>query len=223
MMLESLRVQAKPVTQLGDGSIPGANDVTTPAGTDARPLRADAAKNRALILFAAEEIFAEEGVSVPIDEVARRAGVGVGTLYRHFPTKEALFEAIVVARIERLVAAAEDYAHADDSGQALFSFLREFAVQAAAKRDLIDGLELAGFDFKSQCSASVDKMMQSVDILLERAINAKAIRADVNAKEVIGLVAGASHAGGRSGADDVMRQRMVDIVIDGLRPRSVAE
>ena len=65
-----------------------------------RPLRADARKNRARLLAAAEEVFAEQGVSVPIDDVAQRAGVGVGTLYRHFPTKEALFVAVVATRFE---------------------------------------------------------------------------------------------------------------------------
>ena len=213
------QMRSEPVAQLNDGSIALADDMTNSTGADTRPMRADATKNRALILAAAEELFAEVGLSVPIDDVARRAGVGVGTLYRHFPTKEALFEAIVVARIERLVETAEESAHADDCGEALFVFLREFAVQAAAKRDLIDGLERAGYDFKSRCSVSVDKMLQSVDILLRRAIASDAVRADVGAKEVIGLVAGASHAGGPSGTDGVMLQRMVEIVIDGLRPR----
>ena len=212
-------MRSKPVAQLEDGPIAEEFDVTTSAGTDPRPMRADAAKNQASILAAAEEIFAEVGLSVPVDDVARRAGVGVGTLYRHFPTKEALFEAVVVARIERLVESAEDYARADDAGEALFAFLREFAVQAAAKRDLIDGLERAGFDFKSRCSASVDVMMERIDILLRRAQQAEAIRSDVGAKEVIDLLAGAIHAGGHSVSDAVMLQRMVGIVIDGLRPQ----
>ena len=82
----------------------GARESETDDGPPgARPMRADAVKNRQRILEAAEEIFATEGVSVPIDAVAERAGVGVGTLYRHFPTKEALFEAIVMARLEYLL------------------------------------------------------------------------------------------------------------------------
>src|SRR5580693_1548480 len=98
-----------------------------------RPMRSDAVKNRQRILQAAEEIFATEGLSVPIDTVAERAGVGVGTLYRHFPTKEALFEAIVMARLDILLEIAKSYAAADDPGAALFSFLGEFATQASAK------------------------------------------------------------------------------------------
>ncbi len=78
------------------------SDVTT-ADPRTRVPRADAVRNLAKILEAAEEVFAAEGIAVPIDEVARRAGVGIGTVYRHFPTKEALFEAIVVARLEGLI------------------------------------------------------------------------------------------------------------------------
>ena len=77
----------------------------------ARVPRADAVRNLAKILQAAEEVFAAEGLAVPIDEVARRAGVGIGTVYRHFPTKEALFEAIVVARLEGLIERARRTVH----------------------------------------------------------------------------------------------------------------
>ena len=89
------------------GTIPeptSAEDLASDAvPCESRPMRADAVKNRQRILEAAEAIFATEGLSVPIDTVAERAGVGVGTLYRHFPTKEALFEAIVMARLEFLL------------------------------------------------------------------------------------------------------------------------
>src|ERR1700722_20337839 len=125
-----------------------------------RPMRSDAVKNRQRILEAAEEIFATEGLSVPIDTVAECAGVGVGTLYRHFPTKEALFEAIVTARLEQLLQVAKEHAVAADPGEALFCFLREFAQQASAKHDLFDALSSAGIDIKSTCSEMVDEMKQ---------------------------------------------------------------
>lgn len=185
-------------------------------------MRADALKNRTRILEAAEEIFATEGISVPIDDVAKRAGVGVGTLYRHFPTKEALFEAIVIARIERLLETAKGLEFADDPKEALFTFLREFATQAAAKRDLIDALQLTGVDFKSQCSGVIIEMMERIDTLLQRAVKANAVRADVPVKEVVDLVASACHAGGRTGTDQIAIRRMVEIVIDGLRLRNDA-
>jgi len=87
-------------------------------------LRADAARNRAAILETAYEVFAEQGLAVPIDEIARRAGVGAGTVYRHFPTKDALFRAIVVDRVERMVEHAEGLAAEREPGEALFAFLR---------------------------------------------------------------------------------------------------
>src|ERR1700760_1416434 len=90
----------------------------------AKPLRADAARNRARVLETAYETFAADGLSVPIDEIARRAGVGAGTVYRHFPTKEDLFRAVVDSRIRRIID--EGRALLDDPGpgEALFAFLR---------------------------------------------------------------------------------------------------
>jgi AcrR family transcriptional regulator len=180
-------------------------------------MRADARKNRTAILQAAEAVFATEGVSVPIDSVAQRAGVGVGTLYRHFPTKEALFEAIVTTRLEELVSTAREFADADDPGAALFAFLRKFAWQAAAKRDLFDALATAGIDIKSSCSETVEEMKRCTDWLLQRAIAAHAIREDVSNEVMIGLIVGTCQAGSQSGSDPEALRQMVEIVCDGLR------
>jgi len=178
-----------------------------------RPLRADAAKNRARILEAAEATFTAEGVSAPIDAVARRAGVGVGTVYRHFPTKEALFEAIVTARLEELSETTRQLAEDHAPGEALFSFLRELGRQASAKQDLFDAMAAAGLDIKSACAASVDGLMARIDRLLGRAKLAGAVRDDVAADEVMALIVGACH----SKQDDLACQRMVEIVCDGIR------
>jgi AcrR family transcriptional regulator len=194
-----------------------------PARAGCRPMRADAMKNRQRILEAAEEIFATQGLAVPIDVVAERAGVGVGTLYRHFPTKEALFEAIVTDRLEHLLELARAHADATDPGGALFAFLGEFAQQASAKHDLFDALSSAGIDIKSSCSEMVDEMKRSIDVLLQRAVGAGAVRRDVSTDEMIGLVVGAcqigGHTGGHTGYDDATVKRMVGIVCDGLRPQ----
>ena len=179
-----------------------------------RSMRADALKNRRRILEVAEAVFAAEGVSVPIDTVAERAGVGVGTLYRHFPTKEALFEAIVMVRLQDLMEAAEKHAHDDDPSEGLYAFLREFARQASAKRDLFDAMSSAGIDIKSQCSEMIDEMKRRVEVLVQRAVEAGAVRRDVSAEEIIGLVSGACHAVSR---DDESLMRMVSVVCDGLR------
>jgi AcrR family transcriptional regulator len=157
-------------------------------------------------------------LSVPIDTVAERAGVGVGTLYRHFPTKEALFEAIVTAKLEYLLELARGRANAPDPGDALFSFLGEFAQEASAKHDLFDALSSAGIDIKSSCAGMVDEMKRSIDILLQRAVAKKTVRDDISTDEMIGLVVGVCQGRGHPGYDDATVQRMVKIVCDGLRP-----
>jgi AcrR family transcriptional regulator len=185
----------------------------------ARPMRADAVKNRRRILAAAEVVFATEGLSVPVDVVAERAGVGVGTLYRNFPTKEALFEAIVTSRLQELVDSANQAATADDPGEALFSFLRAFGNQASAKHDVIDALSVAGVDIKSQCAAIFDELQAGIRHLLDRAAATGAVRGDVTTADVIGLVVGACHAAEQAGLG-ATPERMVEVVCDGLRPRS---
>jgi AcrR family transcriptional regulator len=149
--------------------------------------------------------------------VAQRAGVGVGTVYRHFPTKEALFAAIVTARINELCATTTQLA-ADEAPEAVFSFLREFGRQASAKQDLFDAMDAAGLDIKSACAASVDELTRGIDQLLEQAKAAGAVRDDVATAEVMALIVGACH----SKQDDVVCQRMVEIVCDGIRKPAAA-
>jgi len=186
-----------------------------PAGR--RPMRADAVLNRLRILEAAEEVFAEQGVLAPIDAVAERAGVGVGTVYRHFSTKEALFEAIVLTRLTELASLAEEQARADDAAAALFSFLRDLAAKVSNKHDLIDALSVAGIDIKSQCAGMADKLEGGVGLMLEGAQAEGAVRTGVTVPEVLGLVIGACQSAERSGISPDSRARMVDIVCDGLR------
>src|SRR6516165_10830108 len=97
--------------------------------TARKPLRADAERNRRRLLAVAQEVFAAEGLAVPIDEIARRAGLGVGTLYRHFPTKEALFAAIVTERMKAVVDDARSLRDVGDPGEALLGFLGRMAAE----------------------------------------------------------------------------------------------
>jgi AcrR family transcriptional regulator len=180
-------------------------------------MRADALKNRERILEAAETTFASLGLAVPIDVVAERAGVGVGTLYRHFPTKEALFEAIVMTRLEGLLDEAKTRTDASDPADALFSFLRRFASEALAKADLFDAMNAAGFDIKSKCAETVEDLKRGLDTLVDRAKLVDAVRPDVTADEVMSLVSGTCMAARQANLDDASCQRMVDIVCDGLR------
>lgn len=174
-------------------------------------------KNRRRILEAAEEVFAAQGVSVPIDAVADKAGVGVGTVYRHFPTKEALFQAIVLMRLEELIAAAGTAADSAQAGEALFEYLQSFADTAAMKHDLFDALASAGIDFKARCTESVGELEAGVARLVARAVQAGDIRDDVSAKEIMGLVMGVCVATDRSGFASGSRQQLVSVICDGLR------
>jgi len=205
---DGVDTSALPVHAEGDDGVPA----------EARPRRADAVKNRRRILEAAEEVFAAHGVSAPVDLVAEQAGVGVGTLYRHFPTKESLIEAIVVTRVQDLAAATAGFADAPEPGEAFFAFLRQFARQASNKRDLFDALGDAGVDVKARCASQFAQLERGIDGLLHRAEAAGAVRDDITTNDVIGLVAGACMATERSGIDAGCFERMVEIVCDGLRP-----
>jgi len=200
-----------------------------------RQLRADAVRNRAHVLAIAQEVFAEQGLDVPIDEIAKRAGVGVGTLYRHFPTKQALFEAIVADRIERVADRARELASADDPGAAFFGFVTTLIEEGAAKRDFVDALARSGVSVGSASSVFKRRFRAALAMLIERAQQAGAVREDVDVEDVLALVRGTfaaieslgpaearSDAKRRGGAIErhrKARERLVAIVCDGLRPR----
>src|SRR5580692_12944592 len=166
-----------------------------------RALRADAERNREHVLRVAQEVFAAEGLAVPIDEIARRAGLGVGTLYRHFPTKEALFEAIVIGRMQILVGEAREGCSAKDAGEAFFAILVRIAEEGAVKRDFLDALASAGSDVARVLGGLKEELHAAFEHLLKRAQRAKAVRRDVKAREVMALATGALGACKRLGVD----------------------
>jgi AcrR family transcriptional regulator len=182
----------------------------------ARTLRADAERNRARVLKVAEEVFASEGLAVPIDEIARRAGLGVGTLYRHFPTKETLFEAIVVGRMQDLLDDAVAGAESADPGGAFFGFLARMVDQGAAKKDFLSALADAGADLHRIATVK-KRLKRAVAVLLERAQKAGSVRDDVGAADALTLVMGAVGAADRNGAGPVERKRLLGVIFDGLR------
>jgi AcrR family transcriptional regulator len=187
--------------------------------TRARVPRADAVRNLAKILQAAEEVFAAEGLAVPIDEVARRAGVGVGTVYRHFPTKEALFEAIVVSRLENLIERAQELSTAADAGAALFAFVDDLVTMAVEKKDIHDELVRAGVTSEQLSAPIKDKLTGRVEVLLERAQAAGAVRQDVNIFDLTTLLMGTCMAAGQQGRPECTA-RLVAVICDGLRSAS---
>jgi AcrR family transcriptional regulator len=183
---------------------------------DSSALRADARRNREAILRAADEAFAAEGLGVPVDEIARRAGVGAGTLYRHFPTKEALFEAVLVAHMDGIAEQARALAERPDPEKALFEFMTRLGEEAAAKKDLIDALAGAGIDVKERASASKRAVEQAFERLLRRAQDAGCVRGDVTISDLFGLIMGTCALSDQRGSDASQR-RMLAIVFDGMR------
>ena len=181
-----------------------------------RPLRADAERNRLRVLEVAAEVFATEGLAAPIDEIARRAGLGVGTLYRHFPTKEALFAAIVVMRIQEVVADARAQLESDAPGEAFFAFLVRMVDGWRQKKDFMDALASAGVDLEDVARAKHD-LHRELNKLLERAQKAGEVREDVSIKEIIALIAGTVGSLDRHGIAPKGRDRMLAIIFDGLR------
>jgi AcrR family transcriptional regulator len=185
-----------------------------------RGLRADAQRNRARVLAAAEAVFAARGITASTEEVAREAGVGIGTVFRHFPTKEALMEAVIVSRMQKFVAQAKALAEdeASDPGEAFFTLLALAVDQSAAKNAVAAALADAGIDLMVLTSPIMAEMRQALATLLTRAQRAGAVRSDVGVEEVTALLIGAARASGAVGWDRDILTRMVTVICDGLRP-----
>ena len=182
------------------------------------PLRADARRNRARVLEAAEVVFAAEGLSAPVEEIAGRAGVGVGTVYRHFPTKVALFEAILVSRFERLTEAADSLGSARDAEAAFFGLFARMVEEAGSKKAFADALARAGVDVRAATSPAARELRTAFGALLARAQRAGAVREDVDVDRVMAVLAGACLAAERARWDRDLRDGALTIIFDGLRP-----
>jgi AcrR family transcriptional regulator len=180
-----------------------------------RALRADARRNRQRVIETAFEVFATEGLSTPVHEIARRAGVGTGTVSRHFPTKEALFEAVFRSRVERLVALAEKLAAEADHGKAFFSFFAEVVAEGNANLGLSQALAGAGFDFSAVTSGDND-VTGLMNGFLRAAQQHGAIRGDATIADVKALLNACVQP------DAAARDRMLAIVRAGLAPQPPA-
>ncbi|RCG28942.1 TetR/AcrR family transcriptional regulator [Sphaerisporangium album] len=184
-----------------------------------RPLRADARRNRARVLAAADAVFAAKGTGASTEEVAREAGVGIGTVFRHFPTKEALLTAVLVDRLRRLAEDAEAQAGAADPGAVFFAFFARVVEQGRTKNAFTDVLHEAGVDVTAATAEYGKRVRAAVAELLARAQRAGAVREDVGVAELLALMAGVSRAAERAASDGEVRAKALAIVFDGLRPR----
>ena len=182
-----------------------------------RPLRADARRNRAKLLEVARESFATEGLSVPVDEIARRAGVGAGTMHRHFPTKESLLEAIVVDHIELLTGEAGRLAVAADPGEAFFSFCYGMVERGAANRALAEVLSGVGVGAKARVAETAEVLDRALERLLERSQEAGAVRGDIGMPELRALLNSVHSVAGRGDGGPDPVARTMAVICDGLR------
>jgi AcrR family transcriptional regulator len=181
----------------------------------ARPLRADAARNRARVLEVAYETFAAEGLGVAIDEIARRAGVGAGTVYRHFPTKEDLYKAVIEDRLNRIVDDGRAVLASVDPGDALFAFLRSMVLQwGATDRGLAEALAGLGVDVKEAVPDGEDAFLGLLGDLLRAAQKAGTVRRDVDVRDVKALLVGAQAI---QTYNAEAAERLTEVVLDGLR------
>jgi len=192
----------------------GSTEVETSAG--GRAHRSDFVRNRSRILEAADQLFGSHGLAVTVDEIARTAGIGVGTIYRHFPTKEALFEAIVLRHFDRLVSSIRAVAESESPAETLFGCLSQLVAQAVDKRDLADALAGAGIDIKEASGDLKWQLEAALEHLLVRAQEQGSIRRDVSMTDVMALVAGSCLSAERPGGDG-SPLRMLAVVCDGLR------
>jgi AcrR family transcriptional regulator len=192
----------------------------TPAGA-ARPMRADAQRNYAKLLSAASEAFLEHGADdVSLEEIARRAGVGIGTLYRHFPTRQALLEAVYLDQVEALRARADELLESGSSGEAFAAWLRALVGFSSTKRSLTSAL-VATLGKDSEVLSKCSKLIRdSADSLLARAQQAGVVRTDVNSVDLIRLVHGVSMVTEYAPGDPGQADRMLTLILDGLRPQA---
>lgn len=173
-----------------------------------RPRRADAARNFDALVAAGRDAFAEHGSEASLEDIARRAGVGIGTLYRNFPTRDDLIEALYVSEVIALAEAGEELA-GQEPWPALEGWIARFVQYIGTKRALVEGLTRAS-NVMAQCRAA---MYASGEPLLQRAQDAGAVDPELTISDVVRLVSGVTAA---SYADEAQRDRVLAVAIRGL-------
>jgi AcrR family transcriptional regulator len=183
-------------------------------------MRADARRNRERLLLVADEVFATQGVGASTEDIARAAGVGIGTLFRHFPTKEALLEAVFVARLRQLADQADRLTSAPDPGAAFETFFRQVIAEARTRLTLVEALALQGIDVSVSAADAKRELNDALERLLNRAQRSGAVRADVGLSELLSLIVGGARAAQHAGDDPHVDARILRVILDGLAARS---
>jgi AcrR family transcriptional regulator len=183
-----------------------------------RPLRADAQRNRDRLVDAAVRAFSHDGPEVTLEAIAKDAGVGIGTLYRHFPTRLDLVEAVFRDQAEILVAGARELAEAPDAGTALTDFLRLVITHSTKYRGLASALVVALHDEGSDMARSCHSMVyEAGGLLLDRAKKQGAVRADIDLRDMFKLANGIALAVEQDDGDPDLIDRLLALLVGGLR------
>jgi AcrR family transcriptional regulator len=188
------------------------------AATVRKP-RADAVRNRERVLEAAKAVFSAGGPDASLEAVARRAGVGIGTLYRHFPTRESLFEAVYRREVQQLGELAEQLKGEAAPVDALRRWLRSNVEFVATKKGMSAALALAVQGSSELSAYSFDRLTKAVGALLDRAVAAGGIRSDISPEDVLRTLVGMCYMHDQPGWQNSVL-RMVDVFVDGLRLQS---
>ncbi|MBB5912918.1 AcrR family transcriptional regulator [Nocardia transvalensis] len=180
--------------------------------------RADAQRNRERLVATARRMLADDGGKVPLESIAREAGVGIGTLYRHFPTRDALVEAVYRAELSAVCASAADLLTDLPAREALRAWMDRFADYVAAKREIADALRAVIASGAITSAQARSDLSSAVGTLLEAGIADGTLRDDVRAEDIVVSLLGIGLA---SGAPDEREQagRIMDLLMDGLTAR----
>ena len=183
-----------------------------------RKKRADSIRNRELLLDAATQIFSAGGPQASLEAVARRAGVGIGTLYRHFPTREALFEAVYRHEVDQLAELAERLARDAEPVEALRKWLHANVRLVATKKGMVEALQLVAHGSSELKAYSFERLTNAIALLLERAVAAGELRSDIAPEDLLRTLVGIFYSQSSQGWQPVAL-RLVDVFVDGLRRR----
>lgn len=184
------------------------------ASPDRRP-RADAIRNRDLLLTAASDAFAARGADVPLEDIARNAGVGIGTLYRHFPTRDALIEAVYRHEVDVLCARADELLESMPPEQALAEWMQLFVRHVATKKGMLSALKPLLSSNPSFSDQTKGRAQAAASKLLEAGVKAGTIRADVNGADLLRAVGGICMSTDQERSE--ASERLVGLLFDGLR------
>src|SRR6201996_5223255 len=185
----------------------------------ARKPRADSARNRQLLIDTAKAAFADVGLNVSLEEIARRAGVGIGTLYRHFPSREAVVEAVYRREVEQLAEAVPELLDSSTPGEALHKWMHLFVDYIATKRLIAPSLGPSTGRSSTLYASSAELITGALSTLIKRAIVSGDVRKDIDPSDLLRAMIGVTYQNPDAGWEASAR-RVIDLLMDGLKVKA---